>query len=157
MKKSLAAASVTLAMLFSGIGVGVSTPAEAASVPSVKWAMPTQVKTNTPENTASPANESLADWEKLQAKLAQENPISWLFTGDSITHGANTSEGLRRFSEYFNSYLHSTPINGIGRTNDLVMNTGVANSTTRYLRQAFQQSVLDKGADVVFLALGMND
>lgn len=157
MKKSLAAASVTLAMLFSGIGVGVSTPAEAASVPSVKWAMPTQVKANTPENTASPANESLADWEKLQAKLAQENPISWLFTGDSITHGANTSEGLRRFSEYFNSYLHSTPINGIGRTNDLVMNTGVANSTTRYLRQAFQQSVLDKGADVVFLALGMND
>jgi len=157
MKKSLAAASVTLAMLFSGIGVGVSTPAEAASVPSVKWAMPTQVKANTPENTASTANESLADWEKLQAKLAQENPISWLFTGDSITHGANTSEGLRRFSEYFNSYLHSTPINGIGRTNDLVMNTGVANSTTRYLRQAFQQSVLDKGADVVFLALGMND
>lgn len=61
MKKSLAAASVTLAMLFSGIGVGVSTPAEAASVPSVKWAMPTQVKANTPENTASTANESLAD------------------------------------------------------------------------------------------------
>ena len=144
-------------MLFSAIGLGSSTPAGAATVSAANWAMPTQVKANIPENTASAANQSLADWEKLQAKLRQENPISWLFTGDSITHGANTSEGLRRFSEYFNSYLHSTLINRIGRTNDLVMNTGVANSTTRYLRQAFQQSVLDKGADVVFLALGMND
>lgn len=103
------------------------------------------------------SNAHLADWQTLQEKLDSSEQIKWLFTGDSITHGSGTSNGLHRFSEYFNYYLHTTEINGVQRTDDLVMNTGVANSTTRYLNETFDEAVTDKHADVVFIALGMND
>lgn len=105
----------------------------------------------------SERNQSLDDWAQLRKMLDSSEQITWVFTGDSITHGAQTSAGLRRYSEYINNYFHTTPIRGISRANDLVINTGVSNSTTRYLKEQFQVSVLDKNADVVSIALGMND
>ena len=104
----------------------------------------------------SERNQSLDDWAQLRKMLDSSEQITWVFTGDSITHGAQTSAGLRRYSEYINNYFHTTPIRGISRANDLVINTGVSNSTTRYLKEQFQVSVLDKNADVVSIALGMN-
>lgn len=124
---------------------------------SIPLASPARADTPSTLTSWSTRNQSLDDWARLRTMLGASEQITWLFTGDSITHGASTSAGLRRYSEYINSYFHTTPIGGISRAHDLVINTGVSNSTTRYLKEQFQVSVLDKNADVVSIALGMND
>lgn len=100
-------------------------------------------------------NPEFAELQKLVAeKLAGGKDISWMFMGDSITHGAQHTHGYDSISELFHQFLLS-----IGRSGDIVINSAVsgANSTTtvQQLENRFQrfQKVLP---DFVIFQIGTN-
>ena len=103
-------------------------------------------------------NATLPDYTALQQKLANVGtPITWLFTGDSITHGVQHTHTLKRYSEYFEDNLRTNPVAGYDRSKDVVLNTGVSSATTAWLRSNISGWVLQRHADVVFMTLAMND
>lgn len=102
-------------------------------------------------------NQESKDWHRLQAMLASEEAINWVFTGDSITHGAYTAKAYKAYPEYFEQYLKTSTINGIKRNRDLVINTGVSNAVSQELINWKEGYILNKKPDVVFIAIGMND
>ncbi|AKK10313.1 GDSL-type esterase/lipase family protein [Corynebacterium uterequi] len=109
------------------------------------------------------SNLELADHKALLALLQKPEPLTWLFTGDSITHGVVHTNGLKRFTEYFEDYLHTDPLAGADRRHDVVLNTGVSSANTADqanppgLRKYAGPWVADRKADVVFITFGMND
>ncbi|MBB1508725.1 GDSL-type esterase/lipase family protein [Tessaracoccus sp. MC1756] len=111
-------------------------------------------------------NVSLPDHQDLEQRLAQAEPMRWLFTGDSITHGIVHTNGYKRYTEYFDQYLRTTPVNGHDRSQDVVLNTAVSSGRTicpagdpsqPCLDLNFDSWVTDRQADVVMIALAMND
>ncbi|WP_353065135.1 GDSL-type esterase/lipase family protein [Arcanobacterium hippocoleae] len=83
--------------------------------------------------------------------------MNWLFTGDSITHGVVHSNGLKRFSEYFEDVLRTHSILCQNRSKDVVLNTGVSSATSSWMAQYWDSFVAQRNADVVFITYGMND
>lgn len=102
-------------------------------------------------------NEQKADYARLHTLLGQADPVQWLFAGDSITHGCQHTAYLRNFSELFQQYIQTVPLEGVVRSRDLVMNTGVSSATTDTMNQYFAPWLVQPNPDVVFLCLGMND
>lgn len=101
----------------------------------------------------APSNRGKADYALMQALTAREEPVTWVFAGDSITHGCMHTDYLRNYQEHFTQALKATP----ERARDTVVNTGVSGATTRELMEYFNAWVADYQADVVFLCFGMND
>ncbi len=102
-------------------------------------------------------NAGLDDYRKLQSRIANSTPMTWLFTGDSITHGVMHTNGEKRFSEYFEDNLRTTSLECADRSRDIVLNTGVSSADTSWMRNNLAAYVTDRHADVVFIAFGMND
>lgn len=101
----------------------------------------------------APQNRGKEEYAVLQALLAREEPVTWVFAGDSITHGCMHTDYLRNFQEHFTQAVKTSP----ERAHDTVVNTGVSGATTRELTANFDAWVADYRADVVFLCFGMND
>lgn len=101
----------------------------------------------------APSNRGKADYALMQALTARKEPVTWVFAGDSITHGCMHTDYLRNYQEHFTQALKATP----ERARDTVVNTGVSGATTRELMEYFNAWVADYQADVVFLCFGMND
>src|SRR5436190_21990005 len=61
--------------------------------------------------TAEPASAQVAQKPKgpapsagiegIKLLLARKEPVAWVFTGDSITHGAQHTKGWRSYPEHF--------------------------------------------------------
>ncbi|MGQ0633938.1 MAG: SGNH/GDSL hydrolase family protein [Planctomycetaceae bacterium] len=85
--------------------------------------------------------------------LSGATPINWLFTGDSITHGALYTEGWRSFVELFAERVRWE----LRRFDDVVINTAVCGERTEGLLLGFERRVARFAPDVVFVLLGMND
>lgn len=101
----------------------------------------------------APRNRNKKDYTLLKALLEREQPITWLFAGDSITHGCMHTDYLRNYQEHFSQAMKASP----ERTYDTVVNTGVSGATTRELMRYFNAWVSAYRADVVFICFGMND
>jgi lysophospholipase L1-like esterase len=85
-------------------------------------------------------------------------PVTWLFSGDSITHGALHTKGFKSFVELFGERVRGvTDADHPARAKDLVLNTGVSGTTTRDLLVNFDRWVAANHPDVVLIAFGMND
>ena len=95
--------------------------------------------------------------EKLHALLRQPRPLRWLFAGDSITHGCHHTGGMKNFFEYFKQYLSAPLPNGMDRTADLVMQTGVSSATTGDCLHYFDSWVENTHPDIIVFMFGMND
>ncbi|PWG58932.1 hypothetical protein DF200_10250 [Bifidobacterium catulorum] len=104
-------------------------------------------------------NATLDDWNTLSQKLQSTDGINWLFIGDSITHGVLYTMGYRNYAELFANQVESTPVNGVSRANDMVMNTAIASADARWPLKAgaFDKWVGEKHPNVVFITFGMND
>lgn len=91
---------------------------------------------------------------KVQNLMNKKNKIRWLFIGDSITHGAYHTKGYDSVAQLFEKYIHT-----IGRTDDVIINTGVSGSTTKdFLDNIEARYIKYKNlADVVFVMFGAND
>ncbi|MDQ8735158.1 GDSL-type esterase/lipase family protein [Paenibacillus sp. LHD-38] len=102
--------------------------------------------------TEAPAS-GLADYSKLKGLLSEKLASTWLFTGDSITHGPLHTNGLSNFVEYFQERVRSE----LGHDSDLVINTGISGNRTGDLLTGFEQRVTKFNPDAVAVMLGMND
>lgn len=89
--------------------------------------------------------------EKIKAIFTSERPAQWLFMGDSITHGIVT-QGYDNVPQMFAKYLDE-----IGRTEDIVLNTGVSNATIATTLDQIDPRLQRYQPDVVMVMLGTND
>ena len=89
----------------------------------------------------------------LSGFLQRETPVTWLFTGDSITQGAKHTRGWRSYTELFKERLDE-----MARNQDIVINTGVGGASVRLLlNSGLEERVLRFKPDVVFIMFGTND
>ena len=89
--------------------------------------------------------------ETISALLTSEEPVTYLFMGDSITHGIVT-QGYDNVPQMFAKYLDE-----LGRTDDVVLNTGVSNATLSTTLDQIEPRLERYEPDVVMIMLGTND
>lgn len=85
--------------------------------------------------------------------LAGSQPVTWVFTGDSITHGAQHTHGGRSFSEHFAERVRWE----LRRFLDVVINTGVAGEKSAGLLKNLDWRASRFHPDVVSVLIGIND
>ena len=89
----------------------------------------------------------------IRAVLARPDPASWVFAGDSITHGAAHTVGWRDYTELFSERVRWE----LGRMRDIVIKTGVSGWRIDNLAADLDWNVLQFKPDVVSLMFGLND
>lgn len=95
----------------------------------------------------------LDDARKIRALLQGNKHSVWVFTGDSITHGAIHTNGWRSYVEHFQERLRWE----LQHFYDFVVNTGISGNTTNDILDSFYERVTQFSPAVVFLMIGMND
>ncbi|HEX2175977.1 MAG TPA: SGNH/GDSL hydrolase family protein [Nocardioidaceae bacterium] len=96
---------------------------------------------------------TLVDDETIRSRLDGAQPLTWVFVGDSITHGSSHTAGRRSFVEHFAERVRTE----MGRVGDVVINTGVTGDRTQDVLAGFDARVRRFGPDVVVVMLGTND
>jgi acyl-CoA thioesterase-1 len=91
--------------------------------------------------------------ERFRDLLASPEPIRWLFTGDSITHGAVHTWGERDFVEIFAERIRTE----LGRRRDHVITTAISGRRVTDLESDLEWSLLQHRPHVVSLMFGLND
>lgn len=89
----------------------------------------------------------------IQMLLKRPEPVTWVFTGDSITHGAAHTFGWRSYSEHFAERLRWE----MRRVRDFVINTGISGDRLHRMNADIERRVLRFKPDVVSAMFGMND
>lgn len=85
--------------------------------------------------------------------LKSDKPLTWLLTGDSITHGALHTKGQRSYPELFEARVRET----LGRENDTVINSGISGDSADGITGDFAWRVGQFRPDIVSINIGMND
>lgn len=93
--------------------------------------------------------------EKVEDK---DTPLTWLFMGDSITHGAVHLKGYDGIAQLFEKYLKED----LGRLDDIVVNTAVSGATAtdsqgRGTLTHMEERMMKYKPDIVSVMLGTND
>lgn len=100
--------------------------------------------------TVSPQSPGLDGiWQLVDAV----QPVTWVFTGDGVTHGARHTAGARCFPELFAERIRWE----LRRLLDVVVNTGVEGAKCRNLQADLEWRVTRFEPDVVFMTLGLHD
>lgn len=94
-----------------------------------------------------------SDIEAIGQLLKSKESHCWLFTGDSITQGAKHTHGYRSYPEIFQERIRWE----MGRTQDVIVNTGISGQTTVQVLDDFERRVARFMPSVVFIMLGTND
>lgn len=103
---------------------------------------------------AMPADGALADLAALKAKLKnRKHPLTWVFTGDSVTQGAKWVGEYRPYPEIVEERVRWE----LGRVRDLFVNSAVSGAVSKDLLADFDWRVLRFHPDVVSIMIGMND
>lgn len=93
------------------------------------------------------------DLDYLHNLLEAQQPITWVFTGDSITEGAKWTGGSRTYSEIFSERIRWE----MKRERDIVVNTAISGNTTDDILEDFNWRIGHLHPNVVSLMVGMND
>ena len=97
------------------------------------------------------------DFEKISQHFNSKAsaPWTWVFYGDSITHGAAHTHGFRAFPEIFAERVRWE----MRFLYDAVINTGISGQTTVQLldEKRYEWRVRRFKPDVVFILIGTND
>jgi lysophospholipase L1-like esterase len=91
--------------------------------------------------------------QEIQEKLESGEALTWLFMGDSITHGLAHTVGYDSISQIFTKYVKED----LGRTEDVVINTGVSGTDTEWTLENIVQRATKYDPDIVSIMLGTND
>jgi len=91
--------------------------------------------------------------ERIKELLKSEEPLRWLFTGDSITEGILFTYGERDYVQIFEERLRFE----MGRTRDFVIRTAVGGWTAQNVLDDIEWNILQFNPHVVSIMLGMND
>ena len=92
-------------------------------------------------------------FQNLKKRLSDKQPIIWVFTGDSITHGALHTFGWRSYVEHFAERVRWE----MKRMNDVVINTGISGDTLKGIVAKSDWRIFQFRPDVISLKIGMND
>lgn len=95
----------------------------------------------------------MTDAARLEALLAADAPLTWVMTGDSITHGLIHTRGARNYVDH----LHELIRGDLGRVQDAVINTAVTGWRIPLILDDFERRVATWRPDVVTLMIGTND
>lgn len=95
----------------------------------------------------------MTDAARLEALLAADAPLTWVMTGDSITHGLLHTRGARNYVEH----LHELIRGDLGRVQDAVINTAISGWRIPLILDDFERRVATWRPDVVTLMIGTND
>lgn len=98
-------------------------------------------------------NRHVPDDRTLHRRLEGPATITWVFVGDSITHGSTHTNGRRSFVEHFAERTRGE----LGRVDDVVINTGISGDHTEDVLAGFADRVGRFDPDVVVTMLGTND
>lgn len=85
--------------------------------------------------------------------LAGKDPVVWLITGDSITHGALHTLGWRSYPEHFAERIRWE----LKRVRDIVINTGISGDRTGGMLKDIEWRILQFRPQAASIMLGMND
>ena len=91
--------------------------------------------------------------ERIKAILAGEERVRWLFYGDSITHGAKHTLGMRDFTEIFRERV----VWEMQRGQDLVLNSAHSGFTCEALLHDFDWRAAAFKPTVALVMIGTND
>ncbi len=91
--------------------------------------------------------------EAITNLLKSEEPVKWLFTGDSITHGALHTYGMRDYVQIFEERVRYE----LGRGRDIVIKTGISGWWSQNILDDIQWNILQFKPQVVSIMVGMND
>jgi acyl-CoA thioesterase-1 len=94
-----------------------------------------------------------SELSEIKSRLSASLPLTWVFTGDSITQGALHTYGHRSFSEIFAEHVRWEMSRGM----DIVINTGISGNKIADVLESLEWRVLRFKPDVVFLMIGTND
>ena len=92
-------------------------------------------------------------FQPIRDLLSSKEPAIWLFTGDSVTHGALHTMGWRSYPEHFAERVRWE----LQRRRDVVINTGVSGNTVEKLLPDLEWRVFRFRPSLVSLMYGMND
>ncbi|WP_226533586.1 SGNH/GDSL hydrolase family protein [Microbacterium paraoxydans] len=93
------------------------------------------------------------DLPVLRELLASGAPLTWVFTGDSITHGLIHTRGARNYVDH----LHELIRGDVGRVQDTLINTAITGWRADLILDDFDRRVARWQPDVVTLMIGTND
>lgn len=82
-----------------------------------------------------------------------DEPITWLFVGDSITHGCVHTDSARSYVEHFNEAVRREG----NRKTDVLLNTAVSGWTVGDLLKDFEHYAGRFRPDVCIVMFGTND
>ncbi|MFO0817093.1 MAG: SGNH/GDSL hydrolase family protein [Pirellulales bacterium] len=106
-----------------------------------------------PAPAARPLTDPRSGIAGIKHLLTSSEPLTWVITGDSITHGALHTLGWRSYPEHFAERIRWE----MRRVRDVVINTGISGNRTRDLLKDFTWRAARFQPDVVSIMLGMND
>lgn len=99
------------------------------------------------------AQNSSDSLQPIRDLFSSDKPSTWVFTGDSITHGALHTLGGRSYVEHFAERLRWE----MRRPRDIVINTGISGNRVPMLVSDIDWRVLRFKPTVVSLMFAMND
>ncbi|WP_217178885.1 SGNH/GDSL hydrolase family protein [Streptomyces sp. AC495_CC817] len=102
-------------------------------------------------NAESPS--AASDLARLKAALTSADPLTWVITGDSITHGLVHTQGARSYAEH----LHELVRGELARTRDIVVNSAISGHRLTDILGDFDRRVASWRPDVVTIMIGTND
>src|SRR5581483_8207312 len=106
-----------------------------------------------PAGLQSQSNQVAESFQPIRALLSGNNPVTWVFTGDSITHGALHTMGWRDYPQHFAERVRWE----MHRYRDVVINTGISGDRMPGLLADADWRVYRFQPKVVSLMMGMND
>ncbi len=103
--------------------------------------------------TGAAQTQNTAAFNNVRELLQRKDPVTWVFTGDSITHGAFHTMGWRSYVEIFAERVRFE----LKRSRDIVINTGISGNRMTGLVPDADWRVHRFQPHVVSLMMGMND
>jgi len=92
-------------------------------------------------------------FQDVKKRIADKEPIIWVFTGDSITHGALHTYGWRSYVEHFAERVRFE----MRRYTDIVINSGISGDTMKGILARDEWRMFQFKPHVISLKIGMND
>lgn len=93
------------------------------------------------------------DLAALQKLVAGKKNLTWVFTGDSITHGAMHTKGWRSYPEIAFERIRWE----LKRMRDVVVNTGISGDKVAGILKEYDERIGRFKPDIVSVKIGMND
>ncbi|WP_374977195.1 SGNH/GDSL hydrolase family protein [Microbacterium trichothecenolyticum] len=94
-----------------------------------------------------------ADLTRLRTLLDAAEPLTWVLTGDSVTHGLVHTQGSRNYVEHLHELIRGDMV----RVKDAVINTAISGWRIVQLLDDFDGRVAAWRPHVVTLMIGTND